>query len=82
MKRFLIILIMTNFEENIIIGIFVRVVSGIILRILDFIIENKGAIKQFIFRLKKKSREDNNDRSFYNPNTPFTFNENHDFVGH
>lgn len=47
-------------------------------------------IKKFINRkwefkitfLKTKKSIDDNDSSIYHPNTPFTFNENHEFAVH
>ena len=70
--------------ENIISGIFVSFVAAIILRTVAYIFnENKERIKNFISRLwwKKNSGDNNNGvMSINHPNTPFTFNENHEFI--
>ena len=43
------------------------------------VFEKKGT---FYFRLKKKKNLDKSDMSINHPNTPFTFDENNNFVGH
>lgn len=48
---------MDNFEENIIIGIFVSLIAEVIFRTIDCIILNKEGLKDFISRLlKQKSK--------------------------
>ena len=43
---------MNNVEEIILLGIFVSLIAEVILRTIDYIIENKEGV---IFRLKKKN---------------------------
>jgi hypothetical protein len=67
-----------EFDTILIIALVNALVSNIICRVIRYLIENKGKFK---FTLKKK-RSPDDDPTVYHPNTPFTFDEHHNFVGH
>jgi hypothetical protein len=57
-----------------------EIVSLVSLTIKKYIINRKWEFK--ITFLKMKGSSNDNYSSVYHPNTPFTFDENHNFVGH
>lgn len=69
-----------QFEEVLIIALVNALVSTLISKASKYIIENKGKFKIIFLKWKRSSINDHS--SVYHPNTPFTFDENHTFVGH
>lgn len=67
-------------EEVLIIALVNALVSTLISEAFRYLIENKGKYKFTLLKRKRTSSKD--ESTFYHPNTPFTFDENHTFVGH
>ena len=73
---------MVDITTIIITAILTAAIKDIVsLAIKKFIINKKWEFK-FTFLKKKSSSEYNEGSSIYHPNTPFTFDENHNFLGH
>lgn len=72
---------MNNIEETILVGIFIRLSTDAIIRVIDYGSEIKEKLlTSFLMKFNKKSRRKQDPNNLFNLNTQMVLNDNNEYV--
>ncbi|HKO39845.1 MAG TPA: hypothetical protein VJU85_01180 [Nitrososphaeraceae archaeon] len=72
---------MNNIEETILVGIFIRLSTDAIIRVIDYGSEIKEKLlTSFLMKFNKKSKRKQDPNTLFNLNTRIVLNDNNEYV--
>ena len=71
---------MNKIEETILVGIFIRLSTDAIIRVIDYRREIKEKLLTFLMQFNKKSRPKQDPNNLFNLNTQMVLNDNNEYV--